>query len=223
MFGSNSNKPTTRLRELKGSDYEIAKGQPDIIGWDVRDGHGLKFASVKDLIFDIRAKKVRYLVINVLDTKELDLEKRTILVPIGMAELDPSDDDVILPQVTPFQLRALPSYRKENLGAKVERDISMVFGRTVTSSTNTEDDVDEKFYDHDYFNEKNMYRRRNKISDRQNPSEEQSLRKDAELGVPVKGNYPDPTEERIYNPDGTERVETDEEYYARTGRRRRPF
>ena len=39
MF-SKKEEPTTRLRELRGSDYTIAKGQPDIRGWDVRDGNG---------------------------------------------------------------------------------------------------------------------------------------------------------------------------------------
>ena len=81
-----------RLQELRGSDFEIAKGQPDIRGWDVRDNAGRKFGKVHDLIFDIRANKVRYMVVNILDTKELELEKRTVLVPIGLAELDGADD-----------------------------------------------------------------------------------------------------------------------------------
>lgn len=75
MF-SKKETPTTRLRELRGSDYTIAKGQPDIRGWDVRDGSGRKFGAVNDLIFDIRANKVRYMVLNIFDTKELELEKR---------------------------------------------------------------------------------------------------------------------------------------------------
>jgi len=158
------NKPTTRLRELHGSGYEIKKGQPDIRGWDVRDNQGRKFGKVHELIFDIRANKVRYMIINVLDTKDLDLEKRTVMLPIGLAVLDGSDDDVILSTVTPFQLRALPRYDKSNLGAKAERDISHVFGRalegTSNSSTSTQEDVDTSFYEHDHFNEDNMQKNR---------------------------------------------------------------
>ncbi len=158
------NKPTTRLRELHGSGYEIKKGQPDIRGWDVRDNQGRKFGKVHELIFDIRANKVRYMIINVLDTKDLELEKRTVMLPIGLAVLDASDDDVILSTVTPFQLRALPRYDKSNLGAKAERDISHVFGRalegTPNSSTSTQEDVDTSFYEHDHFNEDNMQKNR---------------------------------------------------------------
>lgn len=159
-----SNKPTTRLRELHGSGYEIKKGQSDIRGWDVRDDNGRKFGKVHELIFDIRASKVRYMVVNIIDTKDLELEKRTVLVPIGLAVLDASDDDVILSSVTPFQLRALPRYDKTNLGAKAERDISHVFGRATSGSSSTansvEEDVDNSFYEHEHFNEDNMQKNR---------------------------------------------------------------
>lgn len=246
MF-SKKETPTTRLRELRGSDYTIAKGQPDIRGWDVRDGSGRKFGVVNDLIFDIRANKVRYMVLNVLDTKELELEKRTVLVPIGMAELDQSDNDVLLPSVTPFQLRALPRYDKSNLGAKAERDISTVFGRTgfgnegtgtaattptpATTGTTAHDDtdVDESFYNHEHFNEDNMYRRRrgtavnSNRSDRPYNNEEAYLRREAELGRPLTAaEMHDLDQQRGYDNDNIDRRgETDEEYYRRTGRDRR--
>ncbi len=228
MFSRKSDKPTTRLRELNGSDYKIAEGQPDIRGWDVRDEHGRKYGVVKDLIFDIRANKVRYMVINVFDTKELELEKRTVLVPIGLAELDPSDNDVLLPSVTPFQLRALPRYDKSNLGAKIERDISTVFGRTGLSGTETttdsEADVDENFYNHDYFNEDNMYRRRrgtttNYRSD-SNRGDEAYLRREAEMGTPVSSSRSEDRDVPDYDDDVRRSGETEEDYQRRMRRRR---
>ena len=250
MF-SKKEEPTTRLRELRGSDYTIAKGQPDIRGWDVRDAQGRKFGVVHDLIFDIRANKVRYMVLNILDTRELELEKRTVMVPIGMAELDPTDNDVLLPQVTPFQLRALPRYDKDSLGAKAERDISTVFGRntfgaaqtgattagatnTGTSNTGTsytDSDVDESFYNHEHFNEDNMYRRRRgtaatggQNTDRRLTDEELYLRREAELGRPLTAaEVQEIKQQRDYDDDSMDRRETDEEYYRRTGRDRRKY
>ena len=244
MF-SKKETPTTRLRELSGSDYTIAKGQPDIRGWDVRDGNGRKFGVVNDLIFDIRANKVRYMVLNIFDTRELELEKRTVLVPIGMAELDPADNDVLLPSVTPFQLRALPRYDKNNLGAKVERDISTVFGRegfgtttaaagTTAAATTVHDDRDvhENFYNHDHFNEDNMYRRRRgttatggQTTDRRLTEEELYLRREAELGRPLTAAEVQEinNRQRGLDDDSMDRRETDEEYYRRTGRDRRKY
>jgi sporulation protein YlmC with PRC-barrel domain len=153
-----------RLQELSGSDFEVAKGQPDIRGWEVRDRTGYLLGKVKDLIFDSRAHKVRYLVVNVVDSKELQLETRTVMVPIGLAVLQPKDDDVILENITPFQLRALPRYSKEDLGTKAERAISTVFGRTDSkggAAQTDDEELTEDFYDNDYFNENNMYRNRN--------------------------------------------------------------
>src|SRR5688500_782386 len=97
-----------RLQELRGSGYEVAKGQPDIRGWEVRDDQGQLIGKVHELIFDSRANKVRYMIINVNDSKEMQLEKRSVMVPIGLAVLEQKDDDVMLQNVTPFQLRALP-------------------------------------------------------------------------------------------------------------------
>lgn len=223
MFGKKKDTPTTRLRELSSSAFTIAKGQPDIRGWDVRDEQGRKFGSVGELIFDIRANKVRYMVIDILDTPELELEKRSVMVPIGMAELDPTDNDVLLPNVTPYQLRALPRYQTAKLGAKTERDIRTVFGdmnlgvsRTQAVSTD-EDDVDESFYNNEYFNEDNLCRRRRSRStdDRDREYNDNTYaRREVDMNVPVSDRR------QVYE-DDIRPNETDEEYYRRTGRRPR--
>lgn len=225
MFGKRET-PTTRLRELSKSDFQIAKGQPDIRGWDVRDELGRKYGTVGELIFDIRANKVRYLIIDILDTPELELEKRSVMVPIGMAELDPADNDVLLPNVSPFQLRALPRYQTAKLGGKTERDIRTVFGdmnldttrNKQTTASNVDEDVDESFYDNDYFNEDNMYRRRrNRSNDRDreyNYNDDVYARREVDMDVPVSNRRD------IYE-DDLRPGETDEDYYRRTGRRPR--
>ncbi len=62
-------KNTKRLQELRGSDFAVAKGQPDIRGWEVRDNLGHLIGKVSELIFDSRAHKVRYMVVNIVDSK----------------------------------------------------------------------------------------------------------------------------------------------------------
>ncbi|ANE51595.1 PRC-barrel domain-containing protein [Flavisolibacter tropicus] len=223
MFGKKET-PTTRLRELSKSDFQIAKGQPDIRGWDVRDEQGRKYGTVGELIFDIRANKVRYLIVDIQDTPDLELDKRSVMIPIGLAELDHTDNDVLLPNVSPFQLRALPRYQTAKLGAKTERDIRTVFGdmnlgatRTSPSTTNVDDDVDESFYDNDYFNEDNMYRRRRSSYDRDreyNYNEDVYTPRDVDMNVPVSNRRD------IYE-DDLRPGETDEDFYRRTGRRPR--
>lgn len=224
-----SNNKGRRLQELRGSDFEIAKGQPDIRGWEVRDGNGHLMGKVSELIFDSRAHKVRYMVVNIADSKELQLEKRTVLLPIGLAVLQPKDDDVIVESVTPFQLRALPRYSKEDLGTKAERAISTVFGRTDgkggTAQTD-EQELDPDFYEHDHFNEENMYRNRSgsatggatQLHGNVSDAEAASLRRDAEIR-PVASTSHNNDESSIRDTEPPQhKGETDEEYIRRARR-----
>jgi hypothetical protein len=220
MFSKKSEEPTTRLRELSSSDFVIAKGQSDIRGWDVRDASGRKYGSVLDLIFDIRTGKVRYMVLGILDTKELELEKRTVLVPIGLAELDPNDNDVLLPTVNPFQLRALPRYDRSTLGAKTERDISFVFGRQTQGDATQE--TDEQFYNHDHFNQDNLYRRRVINPSHTKPLHEGTTEKRLQHRTDgsIHSNAAQDGQNSNQNNHHTYGDETDEAYFRRTGRRR---
>ncbi|HVG11556.1 MAG TPA: PRC and DUF2382 domain-containing protein [Flavisolibacter sp.] len=153
---------TTRLQKLSGSDFEVVDGQPDIRGWEVKDDAGKKLGEVDELIFDYQSRKVRYLVLD-LDGNEYDLEDREVLVPIGIAELHGDDDDVILSGVTAAQLQSLPEYDEDNFDTEHEVSTRNVFGGlggaalAGTAATNTGDD----FYNHEQFNENNLYRNRN--------------------------------------------------------------
>src|SRR5215203_3827336 len=118
-----------RLQELDHSDFEIVKGEPDIRGWDVKNGAGQKIGEVEELIVDAQRKKVRYMVVD-LDDNELDLEDRKVIIPIGLAELHTKDDDVILPNIQAEQLRALPGYEEDNLDPTIEAKVCSVLGKT---------------------------------------------------------------------------------------------
>ena len=111
-----------RLQELDRSDFEIVREDPDIRGWDVRGTNGRKVGAVEDLIVDAQEKKVRYMVVD-LDDNELKLRHRKVLIPIGLAELDQKDDDVMIPNISAQQLGELPDYDRDSLTADVERRI----------------------------------------------------------------------------------------------------
>lgn len=149
-----------RLQELDRSDFEIVDGEPDIRGWDVKNATGQKIGEVEELVIDAQQKKVRYMIVD-LDDNELKLDHRKVLVPIGMAELDKKDDDVILPNVHAEQLRSIPAYDKNNLTPEVERNICTALGRAKMSATSiTSEEHAPDFYQHDYFNDDNLYKNR---------------------------------------------------------------
>lgn len=152
-----------RLQELSKSNYEIADGQPDIRGWDVKDANDKKIGEVDELIFDEQSRKVRYIVLD-LEGNVLDLDAHDVLVPIGIAQLHDKGDDVILPGVTADQLRSLPEYDKESITGDLENKIRTIFGgiggAALASGTG-----DNDFYNHEHFNDDNVYGRRGKESD----------------------------------------------------------
>jgi stress response protein YsnF len=148
MVNENNN---SRLHELRGSNYEIVEDQPDIHNWDVKDSLGKRIGEVDELIFDEQSRKVRYIVVD-LDDNELGAEHRDVLVPIGLAELNENDDDVILPSVTAAQLNALPEYKEGEITQEIEIAVRRIFGGASES--------EEDFYKHEHFNPNNLYRRR---------------------------------------------------------------
>ena len=168
-----SNTKYDRLEELDHSKFEIVKDEPDIRGWDVRYKNGEKIGSVEELILDTKAKKVRYMIVD-LDENELRLEHRKIVVPIGFAELDKGNDDVMIPNVSVDQLCSLPDYKRNSLTPDLERRVASVFGRKVkvepvtsinreerrTIDTDSNDDLDPEFYSHDHYNTDNLYKNR---------------------------------------------------------------
>jgi uncharacterized protein (TIGR02271 family) len=172
MIMASENKNTTaRLQELSGSHYEIAEGQPDIRGWDIKDESGKRIGEVEELLFDEQSRKVRYIILD-LEGNVLDLEPRDVLVPIGLAQLHKEDDDVILPGITADQLRSLPDYEKGNISPDLENGIRATFGGAALAGAaatvpGVNDNTD--FYDHDHFNEDNLYRNR-KQGDNENAS-----------------------------------------------------
>lgn len=164
-----------RLQELDRSDFQIVGGEPDIRGWDVKNSNRKKIGEVEELILDAKEKKVRYMVVD-LDDNELKLEHRKVLIPIGLAELDERDDDVLIPGVAEEQLSNLPAYDMNNLTADVERRIFSTLERpgaetmprrsiikrdekdVIEGKENDEPDPD--FYRHEYYNLDNLYKNR---------------------------------------------------------------
>ena len=78
----------TRLEELKG--FQVAEGDHDIRGWEVRTPDDRKIGKVEELIVDPAERRVRYIEVKV-DRKALGFdEDRHILVPIGAARIPAS-------------------------------------------------------------------------------------------------------------------------------------
>lgn len=118
--GSRERDVTPQLVHLDDmNDFQVADGDPDIRGWDVRTADGEKIGKVKDLVVDTGLMKVRYIEASI-DKDVLNAsEDRHVLIPIGSARLDDDEDDVYLSSAI-IDPRTLPPYDRKSLSREYE-------------------------------------------------------------------------------------------------------
>jgi len=170
-----------RLIELRKSDFEIADGEPDVRGWKVKNNNGQTIGEIVELLFDPFTQSVRYLLVHI-DGKPLNLISRTVLIPIGLADIHEEFDDVILPKITVGQLASLPTYKRNSVTPVVEKNIRAVFSGEPVAPVSGDVIVDtpsdnDHFYEHEHFDEDRMYRHRRKqiVSDESIPVVEEKV------------------------------------------------
>lgn len=146
-----------QLESLADSDYEIADGNPEIQGWDIKDDSGERVGEVRNLLFNPSSKKVRYIV---ADLDAGDDAARRILIPIGLAELHETDDEVYLPGITANQLAAAPDYSDNAIADLYEEQVLNTFRSAPETDAPYTYDM-EKFYSHPHFDDQRIYHKRN--------------------------------------------------------------
>lgn len=110
-----------RLDDL--DDYEVADGEPDPRGWNVRTQDGREVGTVESLICDPAAYEVRYLHVRakheVLGTEE----DSDLLIPIGTARIDDDRDAIIIPHLPGSGFRGAPLYNGASVTADHENSV----------------------------------------------------------------------------------------------------
>jgi uncharacterized protein (TIGR02271 family) len=82
-----------RLDEL--DDFGVADGYPDPRGWEVRTRDGRTIGTVRELLVDREAMRVRYLDVELAEELQAVGTSR-VHVPVASAQLDDERDDVIV-------------------------------------------------------------------------------------------------------------------------------
>ena len=141
------------LKELHASEFEMADGEPDIRNWKVIGLQNQEVGKVSELLFDELSRRVRYLIIQI-NGKPLNLISRSVLIPVGMAELLSDEKVVLIPGLTINHLATLPAYEKGRVSRKTEYIVRNVFS-PVNEVVERRDNLNQKdaFYDHEHFND----------------------------------------------------------------------
>jgi hypothetical protein len=128
-MSNTNNSEYVRLEELGKSKYEVAENESDIRGWTVKNGTGRILGKVDDLLFDVESRKVLYMVLD-LEGNEMHLRDRKVLVPLSVAEMHDSYQNVVLPGLMANELTELPTYEKGKVSTRIEDLVQHVFSGT---------------------------------------------------------------------------------------------
>ena len=137
-----------RLEELKG--FQVAEGDPDIRGWEVRTPDDRKIGKVEELIVDPVERRVRYMEVKV-DRKALGFDDdRHILIPIGTARLKEDGHDVLIERLPAQGLAGVPAYSKGPITREYETALRTYYGATAV-------DVPGDYYKDEIYDDTRLY------------------------------------------------------------------
>ena len=154
-----------RLKDLK--DYQVAKGDPDVRGWNVYANDGRRIGEVDELLVDVEAMKVRYLDVD-LDRDVLSVSGAApgtaavpgaksdhVLIPIGSAQLDEREDRVIVDLLHTL-VGGLPAYDHGPVTREYETSVRQHFDRDYRHDPAR----DREFYDNDLYRDDRFWSKR---------------------------------------------------------------
>lgn len=148
----------SNLEALSKSDYILTNGGTDITGWQVVNESEQTIGRVQDLLFDTINNTIRYLVIELLT--EITGSEKTVILPIGLANLSENTDAVVLPDIHQEQFSAMPRYISGEVTHDMEDHIRSIIGSPV--ALRLEEDITEldrsDFYKHHHFDRGNVAR-----------------------------------------------------------------
>src|SRR5690606_10334499 len=146
-FYSTRRKRFLRLSEL--NVYDVIGTNPDVRGWNVLSEDGSIIGKVHEVLVDTRENKMRYL--DVIRSGVTDRDYKHILIPIGLARLSESGENVYV-NVENDLLLNWPVYN----GGSVTRDYEYSVFRAIGKGESNQSGRRE-FYDHENYNPKEFY------------------------------------------------------------------
>jgi len=122
---------STLLAAKDVKDFKITSPMVDVRGWDVMGPGDVKLGSVDRIMLDSVEKKPRYLSVTLIDR-----QGQHMLLPIGLATVVPTRQQVMLSALTPEILRAIPLLGADVVTVDFERLLlGAVTGKKVTALT----------------------------------------------------------------------------------------
>lgn len=112
------------LRSLSELDeFQLSEDAPGLIGWTAVDADGENVGTIRDLLVEMTARRVRYVII------DLQSLERPAILPIGYVHADGDEDRVQIPALTVEDVALLPPYEPPLSRAEENRLNAAIEGR----------------------------------------------------------------------------------------------
>ncbi|HUF65581.1 MAG TPA: PRC-barrel domain-containing protein [Gemmatimonadaceae bacterium] len=148
-----------RLDEL--DNYEVADGSADIRGWEVRMQDGRKVGEVEELIVDPAALKARYIEVKLEKDFTGTDDDRWALIPIGTAQLDEKEDEVIVDRIPTAGFMTREERDRKPLSRETELSLRELYGATSTGlAADAALESDDDFYSDTLYDDVRLRQRR---------------------------------------------------------------
>lgn len=109
--------PSTLVAGRDVEEFEVLPPMIDVRGWDVMLADGSKLGTVDRFMLHVADNKLRYLAITPVD------QKGHLLVPVGVGTINLAAKQVVLSEVQPEHVHALPMMEKGAVTRDFEREV----------------------------------------------------------------------------------------------------
>ena len=139
-----------RTKELQ--DFRVNENDPDIRGWDVYGSEGEKFGTVEDVVVDVKDRNLRYIQVKL--SSDVSSTENFILVPVGIANLHDSENEVHINSYNKQTIQNYPEYTGEPVTREYESTLRKALLPETTETS------EEDFYEHEHFDEHRFFGKR---------------------------------------------------------------
>ncbi len=155
---------------------------PTSLGWDVTSLDGRKIGEVDDLLVDTNLLKVRYVEMKLDDDLVSDEDRRYAVLPIGTAQLDDDDDQVVV-NVRADDMRTFPAYTRGHFSREQETALMARLSPAAPGVSPASGGSGRDFYGQPFFDDRRPFENRRAKLGRGNGDAQHITRSEEELAI----------------------------------------
>lgn len=140
-----------RLNDLE--NFELGENDVDVRGWKFLDAEHQPLGVVHDIIMDADSNEVRYFDVLLDDEYGSDEDERHILLPVGVARISNTGDEIVLHEISRENFLSCPLF----LGSEIDQEYEEALVNSLVPTPGTIARNPADFYTYEHFNSDKFY------------------------------------------------------------------